>query len=533
LAELNCQSGEKLPYISNAAKGSGLLKHFWTRKKKIGSDSQYLLDEFADNNMEITTANIKTILADSADIIYQEQYINGNRSLPVTVVYVDGMVDVKLVSDDILKPLTQEKGLGEVKELSDLIGLIEHGTVYHAARRIRTNLGEVLNDIISGSVALIFDKEKRAITFDAKGYEKRSVTEPTTENAVKSPKDAFVEVLRVNTSLVRRRISTPYLRIKETVVGRQSLTRVAVIYIENLANANIVKEVIKRLDSINEDAVIGAGFIEEYIVDKSFSPFPQVLNTERVDKFCANIIEGRVGILIDGMPVAYIAPASITLFFQAPEDYSYHFIVSTAIRVLRYISGMISLLLPAFYVSITSFHQEMIPTVLALSIIKSEIEVPFPTVTTIIGMLVAFEMLLEAGIRLPKAIGQAVSIIGALVVGQAAAQAKLISPVVVIVIAVTGISGFIVPNQDFYNGIRILRMIFVLASTVAGMYGLSLVFILLIFHLSTIESFGVPYLTPFSPDDYTQLVSDTLIRMPLAFMKKRPDTLKTINKKRR
>ncbi|HHY81830.1 MAG TPA: spore germination protein [Clostridiales bacterium] len=510
-----------------------MLKHFWTRKKQTAQSEEYLVNEFEDNYKEITTANVKIILADSSDIVYQEHYINGNRNLPVTVVFVDGMVDIKLASDNILKPLTQEKGLGEVKGFDDIIELIEHGIVYHASRKIRTNLGDVLNDIISGSVALIFDKEKRAITFDAKGYEKRGVTEPTSENAVKGPKDAFVEVLRVNTSLVRRRISTPYLRIKETTVGRQSLTQVAVVYIENLTNENIIKEVMKRLNSINEDAAISPGLIEEYIIDKKSSPFPQVLNTERVDKFCANIIEGRVGIIIDGMPVAYIAPASVTLFFQAPEDYAYHFIISSAIRLLRYISALIALLLPAFYVSVTTFHQEMIPTVLAISIIRSESEVPFPTVTSIIGMLIAFEMLLEAGIRLPRAIGQAVSIIGALVVGQAAAQAKLISPVVVIIIAVTGIAGFIIPSQDLNNGIRILRMIFVLFASIAGLYGLSLGFIMLIYHLSTIETFGVPYLTPFAPSDDLQFADDTLIRMPLAIMRKRPESLKTINKKRR
>jgi spore germination protein KA len=509
------------------------VKHFWTKKKPAGPDTEYLLDEFEGNNKVITTANVKTILADSSDIIYQEHYINGNRHLPVTVVFVDGMVDVKLVSDDILKPLTQEKDLGEVKGFDDLIGLIEHGTVYHASRKIQTSLGDVLNEILNGSVALIFDKEKRAVTFDAKGFEKRGITEPTGENAVKGPKDAFVEVLRVNTSLVRRRIRTPYLRIRETTVGRQSRTPIAVVYIENLTNENIVREVIERLDSISEDAVIAAGFIEEYIVDKRGSPFPQVLSTERADKFCANIIEGRVGILIDGMPVAYIAPAGIILFFQAPEDYAYHFTISSVIRLLRYVSSSIALLLPAFYVAVTTFHQEMIPTVLAITIIRSKTEVPFPTVSSIIGMLIAFEMLLEAGIRLPRAIGQAVSIIGALVVGQAAVQAKLISPVVVIIIAVTGIAGFIIPNQDMNNAIRLLRMILVLCASIAGLYGLSLAFIMLVYHLSTIETFGVPYLTPFAPSEVKQMADDTLFRMPLPFMMKRPQTLKTINKKRR
>jgi spore germination protein KA len=508
------------------------VKHFWTRKKPAGPDSEGLLIEFEDNNRDITEENVKTILADSSDIIYQEHYINGNRNLPVMVVYVDGMIDLKLVNNDILKPLTQEKSFGEVKGFQDVISLIEQGTVYHAARKIRTSLGELLSDILNGSAALVFEKEKRAVTFDAKGFEKRAITEPTNENAVKGPKDAFVEVLRVNTSMVRLKIHTPYLRIKETIVGRQSRTNVAVIYIENLTNANIVKEVFERLDAIDVDAVMAAGYIEEFIVDKRRSPFPQVLNTERADKFCDNIIEGRVGILIDGMPIAYIVPADITLFFQAPEDYAYHYLISSFIRLLRYGSFFIALFLPAFYVSITTFHQEMIPTVLAVSIIKSKIDVPFPTITSMVGIMVAFEMLLEAGIRLPRAVGQAVSIIGALVVGQAAVQAKLLSPVAVIVIAVTGIAGFVIPNQDLNNGVRIFRMIFTLCASVAGLYGLALAYIMLVYHLSSIETFGVPYLAPLFAGDGKESVKDTLIRMPLPFMKNRPQNLKAENKKR-
>jgi len=425
------------------------------------------MEEFAGNNNDVTTANVKAVLADSCDIVYQEYYINGNAEIPVTVIYVDGLVNVKLINDDILKPLTQEKSLGEVRSLNDVIWLIEHGTVYHASRKIRISLGEVLDDILNSSVALIFDSEKKAVTFKATGFEKRSITEPTNENAIKGPKDSFIEVLRVNTALVRRKIRTPYLRIKETIVGRQSRTSVAVVYIESLTNENLVQEVLERINNIDVEAVLAPEYIEEFIVDKRRTLFPQVLSTERTDKFCANIIEGRVGILIDGMPIAYVVPATITLFFQAPEDYAYHFVISSFIRLLRYIASFIALILPAFYVSITTFHQEMIPTVLAVSIIKSKTEVPFPTVASIIGMMVAFEMLLEAGIRLPRAIGQAVSIIGALVVGQAAVQAKLISPVAVIIIAITGIAGFVLPNQDLNNGFRFFRMIFVLCSSIA------------------------------------------------------------------
>jgi spore germination protein KA len=508
------------------------MKFLWTKKiKKSEQSTDFLIDEYEDNRKEITVHNIKSVLSDSNDVMYQDFYIKGWNS-PVAVVYIDGMVNIKVINDDILKPLAQEKILAEAKSISDVIEFIGQGTVYHASKKVRTNLGEVLNDVLSGFVALVFDKAQKAITFDVKGYEKRAITEPTTENAVKGSKDSFIEVLRVNTSLVRRKIRTPYLRIKELIVGRQTMTTVAVVYIEDLTNEQLVSEVIKRLDDIDIDSVISAGYIEGYIIDKKSSLFPQIINTERSDKFCGYILEGRVGILIDGLPVAYIVPASIDMFFQAPEDYAYNFYLSSFIRLLRYAGAFISLLLPAFYVAITTFHQEMIPTILTISIIRSKMEVPFPTFISILGMLIAFEILLEAGLRLPRTIGQAVSIIGALVVGQAAVQAKIISPVVVIVVAVSGISGFIMPNQDMAYSIRLFRIVFVLSTSIAGLYGLSLVFILLIYHMNTIETFNIPYFTPFVANEGKQILNDTLIRLPLPLLKKRPSSLKTYNKKR-
>lgn len=508
------------------------MRFFWTKKiKKSPQNTDYLIDEYEENNKEITIYNIKSTLSDSNDVVYQDFYMKGWNS-PFQVVYIDGMVNIKLINDDILKPLAQERTLENTKSINNIIELIGQGTVYHASKKIRTTLGEVLDDVINGSVALIFDKAQKAITFDAKGYDKRAITEPTTENVVKGAKDSFIEVLRVNTALVRRRIRTPYLRVKELTVGRQTRTAVALVYIENLTNEQLVQEVNKRLDAIDIDGVISAGYIEEYIIDKKNSLFPQIINTERVDKFCGHIIEGRVGIFIDGMPVAYIVPAAISMFYAAPEDYAYNYYLSSFIRMLRYMGSFITLFLPAFYVAITTFHQEMIPTVLAISIIRSKLEVPFPTDISILGMLIAFEILLEAGLRLPRTIGQAVSIIGALVVGQAAVQAKIISPVVVIIVAVAGIAGFIMPNQDMAYAIRLIRLVFVISASIAGLYGLSLAFILLIYHMNTIETFGVPYFTPFVANEGKEVVEDTLIRLPLSFQKKRPISLKTYNKKR-
>lgn len=324
-----------------------MLFRIFKNRTKTKSEINEGATEFSDK--EVTTENIKSVLSDSADINYQVFNINGNRNLPVTVIFVDGLVDTKIVNDDILKPLVQGKALEEVKDYKDIIDLIEHGIIYHASRKIQVSLEDTLSDILDGSVALVFDKEKKAVTFDTKGFEKRAITEPTTESALKGAKDSFIEVLRVNTSLVRRKIHSPNLRIKEVIVGRQTRTHIAVIYIENLTNPTIVQEVMDRLNNIDIDGATTAGSIEENIIDNKRTLFPLVINTERTDKFCHNILEGRVGLLIDGLPTAYIIPATIDMFFQTPEDYAQNYIISSFLRILRYANSLITLLLPGFY----------------------------------------------------------------------------------------------------------------------------------------------------------------------------------------
>jgi len=491
-----------------------------------GSGSAELSDK------EVTTQNIKKVLSDSSDIMYQVYYINSQRNLPVTLVFVDGLVDTKIVNDDVLKPLIQGKVFEGVNNYKEIIDLIDHGIISHASKKIQNRLEDTLADILSGSVALVFDNEKKAVTFDTKGFEKRAITEPTTESALKGAKDSFIEVLRVNTALIRRKISTPYLRIKEIIVGEKTRTSVAVIYIENLTNKKLVEEVMDRLEKINIDGATTAGSIEENIIDNKRTIFPLVLNTERTDKFCHNILEGRVGLIIDGLPTAYIIPATIDMFYQTPEDYAQNYIISSFLRALRYANSLITLLLPGFYIAVTTFHQEMIPTILAITIIRSKAEVPFPTSTSIFFMLLAFEVLIEAGFRLPRTIGQTISIVGALVVGQAAVQAKIISPVVVIVIAVAGMAGLTMPNQDFLNALRICRLLFSICATIAGLYGLSLAFLVLIYHMNTLETFGVPYFSPYAANEGRDVLNDSIIRVPLYLMKKRPSNLKTVDKKR-
>ena len=258
--------------------------------------------------------------------------------------------------------------------------------------------------------------------------------------------------------------------------------------------------------------MITPGNFEENIRENRFSLFPEVEYTERVDKFCANLVDGKVGVLIDGLPIAYIVPGLFAMLFQAPEDYSQKYIVASFTRIIRYFCAFITVLIPGFYVAITSFHQEMIPTDLAISIIKSKEGVPFTTAIEVFGMLLAFEVLLEASLRLPKAIGATISIIGGLVIGEAAVSAKFISPAVVVIVAIAGIAGFVIPNQSLSNALRMCRFFLLFCGVFGGLVGISMGFTLLIYYLCTLESFGVPYMTPYASNNGSGMIEDTIVR---------------------
>lgn len=502
-------------------------------KKRKDGEKPFLYEEKPElKNLELTAQTIRTQIGESADIIFSDLWINGNQSLPATLVFVDGLVNSKNIDDDILKPLLQENSLSQDKTEKDVINRILSGGVYHSSSKIRDSIDEAIEDILSGSAALVFSKEKKAVTFDIRGFAKRSITEPSGENVIKGAKDAFIEVLKDNTAIIRRKIRSQNLRIKQTKVGQQTYTDIAVVWLEGIANKDIVDKVFKRLNNIRTDGAISLGSIEEFIVDNKWSSFPQTIFTERSDKCCQNILDGRVAVIIDGLPSVYIVPATFNMFFKAPEDYSNNYIIASAISTIRYVSYFMSLLLPGFYIAITTFHQEMIPTELALSIIKSKEGVPFPTSIEIIGMLFSFELLIEASVCLPRTIGQAVSIMGAVIVGQTAVSAKILSPGVVIIIAITGVAGFTMPNQDFSNAVRLWRFIFVLCAIIAGLFTIVMGMLVMGYVLVKIETFGVPYFTPFTSNEGREILQDTLLRLPLGTMKQRNASLKSTNKRR-
>lgn len=501
-------------------------------RKKSPNNNSVIYSEMPDNkDMELTGDNIKSILKKNSDAIFRDIFICGDKKRPATLVFIDGLVDSKGIADDVVKPLIDSRKLCEAKNDKDTIDLIKHGAVYFPDMQVRENINDTFNDILNASCAIIFDSEKIAMTFAVKGFEQRGITEPTSENIVKGAKDAFVESLRINTATVRRKIKTQKLIIEQTKVGRQTETPIGIVYIDGIVNSHLVDEVKKRLDNIEIDGVIEAGFVEEYIIDNKYTAFPLVGATERPDRFCTAILEGRVGIIIDGLPTAYIAPVTVQQLLRTMDDYSQNFLVVSALRLLRYLTMLLTLFLPSFYIAVTTFHQEMIPSELAQAIAASKEGVPYPSFIEVFLMLIAFEILLEAGLRLPKTIGQAVSIVGALVVGEAAVNAKLISPAVVVVIAITAISSFTMPNQDFSNALRLWRFVMAITGSMIGIFGISIGAVFLIYHLASIETFGVPYLSPYVASEGKDL-GDSIIRIPLKFLKKRPLSLRTPNERR-
>lgn len=444
---------------------------------------------------------------------------------PVSVCWLDGIVDGGAVATEIIRPLTELLRAGSEPTTERIL----QGAVYSAQAKEQNDTDGLVTDISQGCCAIIIGAS--AVTFEIRTKCQRSISEPTIEKSLKGGKDSFVEALRVNTSLVRRRICNPALKVKSTTVGRKSETRCAIMFVDGVADPKTIAELEKRLDKIDIDGLLATGSIEEYIVDNPRSPFPQLLHTERPDRFAKQLLNGRVGLIVDSLPIAFTLPATFSDFMHVPQDDSQHFIVSSAISIVRWLALILALALPAFYVAVAMYHQEMIPTKLLMSVIQSKQDVPFSTALEVLGMLIAFELLQEAGLRLPNPIGDTVSIIGALIVGQSAVDAKVISPIAVIVVAFAGISGFAMPSQDLGSALRLARFLLVLAAIGAGLFGVAVFLCLIVWHLCGIDNFGVNYTAPLSGGRQHSLAR-TVLNPPKPKNKFRDPELNTPDKRR-
>ncbi|WP_336774691.1 spore germination protein [Paenibacillus sp. MMO-58] len=471
-------------------------------------------------NLELNKQQLEGVYSRCSD--FHVRYLPIGDSNQAVIYYIDGLANASRIEQTVIEPLTGFSG----DTIS--VGYMAEHLITSASSKLLSTFEEAIKHLSIGEPVLFLNDEPQGLAFGLSSWQTRSIEEPTAESVIRGPREGFTETLRVNTALIRRIIKSPLLKMDSFCIGEYTQTSIIIAYIEGLAAPELISEVKERLGSIQIDGILESGYIEELIEDYPLSPFPQILSTERPDVVSGNLLEGRVVILTEGTPFALIVPITFFSLMQSAEDYYQRFMFSTAIRWLRYFFAAISLLLPSIYVALLTFHQEMVPGSLLFSMATSREAVPFPALVEALLMEITFEALREAGVRLPKQIGAAVSIVGALVIGQAAVQAGLVSAPMVIIVAITGISSFMIPRYITGLPIRLLRFPFILLAGSLGLLGIMSGLIALVIHLCSLKSFNVPYLSGVVKSE----LRDILIRSPIWMMDARPELIRTANKYR-
>lgn len=497
-----------------------------------------------DKNLEFMKIQYNALI--NSDVVIREFTLSArDKQFKAFILYIDGMVDTQLINDFILKPLMLRNSAniydGEqnrvlslkndnktiIKKVRkfNLVDYIDSCLLPQNSVKKAEKFGDILSGINSGNCALFVDTINTAFDIDVKGFKQRSINNPNNEIIIKGPQEAFVESIRTNTSLIRRIVNNENLIIENIDVGKISKTKCAVCYLKNIANNDLVAEVKFRLNEISVDSLLCSGELEQLISDDAETSIPLVLSTERPDKATKNLFEGKVVVLVNGNPYALIMPATYIDFVASPEDSNLKPAFANFLKIIRILSIFITLFLPAVWVGITNYHQELIPTELLFSIVASRENVPFPTIAEIILMEFSFELIREAGLRVPSPIGPTIGIVGALVLGQAAVSASIVSPILIIIIAITGIASFAIPDFSFGFHVRILRFVFILIAYMAGFLGIALSSFVYLAFLCNLRSFGVPYMVPYAP--ITSKKGGSLLRLDTWKTEERPDYLNT------
>ncbi|MGQ3479613.1 spore germination protein [Paenibacillus sp. TY11] len=480
-------------------------------------------------NYDADLKSLQAAIGENSDVHFREFMVKKFHARSV-LIFIEGMQDEELINKQVLQVLMFEGQQDQPESISN--SFIKESLMPLTQISEVADMEELHEFILLGYTALLIEGMKEVLLVGSPNGSVRSVNEPTSEALLRGPRIGFTEVLSENTSMLRRQGLNKNLEMKKFQVGSRIKKDLVIAYIKDIVNPELLQEVKNRISKIDMDFLAESGYIEQLIEDNYLSPFQQAHNTERPDRVISALLEGRIAILLDGTPFALIVPVTFSMLLQSPEDYYDRWIPGTLLRLLRFIGAFIALMGPALYISFISFHPGLIPTRLVISIIETRQGVPFPSVIEVMILEISIEILREAGIRLPKPIGPAMGIVGGLVIGDAAVNAGIVSPFLVIVVSVTAISSFSIPTYSAGITLRLLRFAGMLFAAILGMFGTILFFLLICIHLTKLKSFGVPYITPFTPIRLKDW-KDLFIRAPLSLMKRRPVMMKTQQSKRR
>lgn len=482
-----------------------------TQSKMKNTLSDDIPHQIMSKSITDNLVQFKDIFKDCSDVVYRQ--IVSREKAQFLLIFIDGMIDSELIVSNLIKPLLYEglpQGLGSVEAFSQMCER-ELFSLLQVNKSSMINI--IAKQILKGNLAIIVEGESEACIASVRKLETRSIDESTNEPTLRGPRESFTESIRTNITLIRKIFSTRRLKVETFEVGTLTSTQVVISYIEGITEQNLLEQVRKRITEIKSNGILESGYIEESIEDTHFSPFPQMLNTERPDVVAASLLEGKIAILTDGSPFVLIVPMTFWSGLQAPDDYYERFLYVVMNRTIRFAFTVFGVLFSSLYVALTNFHQEMIPSKLMISIASLREQSPFPTVIEVFFMEVMFEGLREAGLRLPKTIGPLVSIVGALVIGEAAVRAGIISAPIVIVVSAAGVASFIIPRYRFGIPLRMLRFPILVLSGIFGLFGIAAGTMLILIHLVRLVPFGTPYLEPVAPLD-NQRLKDWIIRWP-------------------
>ncbi|MGE5391512.1 MAG: spore germination protein [Deltaproteobacteria bacterium] len=489
----------------------------------IRREQDDISNEILPPGLEEKLSLLKPYIKNSDDIINRSFNIGMNSKLRAALIYIESGIDKQTLNEDILRPLMQadlppDEGYADpVANIADY--LLTVGDV-----KSTDQLKEAVHYIYDGMVMLLVDGMNQVVVVDIHDGEFRAIDEPPGERTVRGSREGLVEILDVNISMIRRRLRDPKLVVKKTMVGKRSRNPVAILYVEDIAAPELVAEVERRIAVIDTDGIVASGYIEQFIEDQPSALFPQVWSSERPDKLTMKLLEGRIVIIVHGTPLALVVPSLFVEFLQATEDYYERTAGASYQRLLRFFAFFVAISLPALYISLLSFFPEMLPTTLITSLAQARKQVPYPVFFETIVQELIIQLVIESGLRLPGSVGQTVGVVAGIILGQAAVSAKLASPGIIIVVAITAIATFALPSSSMILASRVVRLPMLFLAAAFGLFGFSMGWLLLLTHLTSLESLGVPYFAPFAPTRYRDL-QDALFRIPLWKMEKRPTSI--------